>query len=202
MSRRWLGLALLLSVGVNLGILATLAVERLRDEGDPPGVEAAVDGQPEEGPGGPSGDGPDAGRPGVEEAPEPSVPLEIEHRLDILADRLGLAGEARGRFLGIQRRFFRETLRHRQAVFAQHRALRRELVAPEPDRARVAEALERLSAARDALERSLVETVLESRELLDPVQEAEYLRFVARMRGPGGGGPPGGPPRGRFGRRP
>lgn len=211
MSRRWLGLALLLSVGVNAGILATLAVERLRDgagattpaEGEGPGAVEPPDGV--EADGGPGTElSPDAEEPPGRPSEPPAVPPEVGRRLDVLADRLGLAGEDRRRFLEIQQRFFRETFRHRQEVFARQRALRQELVAPEPDRARVAEALDRLTAARTSLERSFVETVLESRELLDPAQEGEYLRFVARLRAPGEGGRRGGPPRGpgdRF-RRP
>lgn len=215
MSRRWLGLALLLSVGVNVGILATLAVERLRDGAAPAEVEAPAEPSelPEEEPGGPLGPeepadaatgadpwaGPGEG-PGRGAGP-PRL-AEVERRLEILADRLGLAGEERGRFLEIQRRFFRETFRHRQEVFLHQRALRQELISAHPDRARVEETLERLSAARDVLDRELVETVLESRELLGPAQEAEYLRFVARLRAAGEGGRRRGPPTRRGPRRP
>jgi Spy/CpxP family protein refolding chaperone len=218
-SRRWLALGLLLSVGVNAGILATLAVERLRDGAVPEAAEGPEDaaepaaGVPEE-PGGLE-PGADPGEPGFEPGPglgpgqrggpgPPPLP-EVEHRLEGLADRLGLAGEERERFLDIQRRFFRETFRQRQEIHLHQRSLRQELVAPTPDRARVGEALDRLSAARDELDRALINTVLESRELLDPPQEAEYLRFVARLRAAGEGGRPGGPPGGpgnRFRRRP
>lgn len=209
MSRRWLGLALLLSVGVNLGILATLAVERLRDGSGPPAPAAEAVGSVEALPGADA----EAGRgsePGGEDPPgapaDPSgrapVPPEVGHRLEILADRMGLDGEERRKFLEIQRRFFRDTFHHRQELLLRQRALRRELVAARPDRDRVAEALERLAEARDALDRSMVETVLASRELLDPAQEREYLRFVGRMRAAGEGRRPGGPPLGRGPRRP
>ena len=220
MSRRWLALALLLSVGVNVGILAPLAVERRRDGAAPGAAEGPEDaveptaGVPEEpdglepgadpeepgfepgtGPGRGSGPGPRGG------LGPPSLP-EVEHRLEGLADRLGLAGEERERFLDIQRRFFREAFRRRQEVLRHQRALRQELISPAPDRARTGEALERLSAAREELDRALIDAVLESRELLDPPQEAEYLRFVARLRAAGEGGRPGGPPGNRFRRRP
>lgn len=223
MSRRWLAFGLLLSVGVNAGILATLAVERLRDGAAPEAAEAPEDpaeptaGLPEE----PEGlePGADPGEPGFEpgaglglgpgpgpgRGPGPPSLPEVEHRLEGLADRLGLAGGERERFLDIQRRFFRETFRHRQEIHLHQRSLRQELVAPAPDRARVGEALDRLSAARDDLDRALIDAVLESRGLLDPPQEAEYLRFVARLRAAGEGGRPGGPPGGpgnRFRRRP
>ncbi|HSL84381.1 MAG TPA: periplasmic heavy metal sensor [Thermoanaerobaculia bacterium] len=214
MSRRWLALALLLSVGVNVGILATLAVERLRHEAAAPvtteGEEAEAEGavlfdEPGE-PGelaldGP-GLGPGAGDPDAGTGPPPPMLPEIERRLEALADRLDLAGDERGRFLDVQRRFFRETFRHRQEIHRHQRALRQELIAPEPDRERVAEAQERLSAARDELDRALVVFVLESRELLGPAQEAEYLRFVARLRAAGEGRGPGGPgPRRGFRRQ-
>jgi len=210
-SRRWLALGLLLSVGVNVGILATLAVERLRQE--PATANAAESAEASEAgevardePGEPPADGPGLeptpGDSGAGAGPPPPMLPEIERRLEELADRLGLAGEERGRFLAIQRRFFRETFRHRQEVQLHQRALRQELIAPEPDRERVAEALERLSAARDELDRALVASVLESRELLGPAQEAEYLRFVARLRAAGEGRGPGGPGPRRGLRRP
>jgi Spy/CpxP family protein refolding chaperone len=219
-SRRWLALALLLSVGVNAGILATLAVERLRNGAAPEAAEgpedaaeptAAVPEEPEdlepgavpEEPGFEPGAGPGRGPgPGPRGGPGPPPLPEVEHRLEGLADRLGLAGEERERFLDIQRRFFRETFRQRQEIHLHQRSLRQELVAPAPDRARVGEALERLSAAREELDRALIDAVLESRDLLDPPQEAEYLRFVARLRAAGEGGHPGGPPGNRFRRRP
>lgn len=215
MSRRWLGLALLLSVGVNVGILGTLAVERLQQEppaaGAPEPAESAEEGtsvlpdeadEPGELPADARGLEPGPGDPEAGADPAPPMLPEIERRLEDLADRLGLAGEARGRFLAIQRRFFRETFRHRQEIHRHQRALRQELIAPAPDRERVAEAQERLSAARDALDRALVASVLESRELLGPAQEAEYLRFVARLRAAGEGRGPGGPPPRRGFRRP
>lgn len=223
MTRRWLVIALLLSVGVNVGILATLAVERFRGgagpsdgaaapaesgAGDPAapveGTGSATGAFPETGagpgPGRRAGPFPGRGGPpgaGPFSEPPEGVRREIERRLDALADRLDLQGDERREFLELQRRFFRETFLQRQQVAAHQRALRLELTAPEPDRERLSEIVDDLETARRSLDRALVDSVVASRELLAPAQEREYLRFLGRLRaageGPRGGGSPGGP---------
>jgi Spy/CpxP family protein refolding chaperone len=151
MKRWWVWVVLLLSLGINAGILATLAAQRLRGPERPP-VPAP------------------APAPGPDLGPAPS----FEH----LADRLRLDGEARGRFLEIQRRTF-ETLRaERQNLQAARIALRRELLADRPDRQRVEALLDDTGAAQSALERTLVSSLLDSRALLDAEQQQLYMRFV------------------------
>src|SRR6185436_4560766 len=111
--RRWgLALALLLSLGVNVGILATLAVRHAAP--------------------------PDRPRP-EEPRPVPSDNTEEPLRVVHLADRLGLEGEQRRRFVRLQGRFFAETSRLRTEQAETFRELRRELTAPEPDRRRIEE---------------------------------------------------------------
>ncbi len=209
MSRRWLGLALLLSLGVNAGILATLAVERLRGGGrDHAAPVAEVAAEKGETPGPPEGPvaGPPAG-PGAEQAPPPDgdegsparpdsqgFPPGMERRLGELASRMGLEGDRRARFLEIQRRFFRETRGDHDEGIDLHQSLRRELTSPEPSRDRLDEILEQLAATRRRLDQALVETVLATRELLGPEQEREYLTFLGRLRDVSEGRPPGGPP--------
>lgn len=296
MSRRTLGLVLLVSLGVNVGILATLAVDRLRDGGeatrepsvapapeetgdelselfDPatpevgepdgpsaerpkgvelgeparsgpetgeegdrePGLGEPVPFDPGTGPGGrplreagepagggepahdrevPSGGGPEpeeligpraegpaAGDeplaptdPGGGEGEPRELPQQIGWRLEALADRLGLAGEARREFVAVQTRFFRDTFVRRQEILRLQRVVREELTSPRPDRRRLAEANERLAAAREELDRTFIEAVLESRRILGPAQEREYLRFLARLRAVSEGRREGGPP--------
>lgn len=202
MSRRWLGILLLLSLGMNLGILGVLGVERVRNPepatvaGGP--AELAGDATPQEGrrppvgrPGalgnprrGPS-EGPLAGsQPREGGGPPPAIAWRLEH----LADRLGLEGETRDRFVELQHGFFTDTFRrHRRIVRLQER-FRRELAAPEPSEETLDELARELSALRAGLDDELARTVLETRKLLGPEQEREYLRFVARI-GPGGSRP-------------
>ena len=102
-----------------------------------------------------------------------------------LADRLGLEGEAREKFVAQQKRFFVGMARDRMRLNQVHRQLRQELVAEQPDQARIDALLEQASQVYLALERSLVENVLASRQILDPAQERMFINFVSRLR-PGG----------------
>lgn len=172
MRRWWLVIALLLSLGVNLGLVAALATRRIaaRPEGPRP-----------------MGPGPQ----GLEGEPLP--------RFRRLADHLGLEGEQRRRFLDLQRQLFEETLRVRMRQAETQREVRRELVSREPDRERIDTLLQQ--AARDflTLEQALAKNIVATRAILDPDQEEEYLRIVSRMRPPGPGfGPQQPPPRRRL----
>lgn len=166
MRRWWVVIALLLSVGVNLGLVAAVATRKVASGDDLP---RPVDpGRPQGVPKGPAGE-----------------PLPQFRRL---ADRLGLEGEPRRRFLDVQRQFFEETLRVRMRQAETQREVRRELMSPEPDQGRIDALLQ--EAARDflALERALAKNVVATREILTPEQEEEYLRIVSRLRPPGLGG--------------
>ncbi len=205
MSRRWLGLALLLSLGVNGGILATLAVEHLRTKprgparevaGPPPaptsgpGSEASAGPGPEELPPPEDGAGP-PGRP----AAEGDLPQGMERRLGELARDMGLEGDRRTRFLGIQRRFFRAARPAHDRGMDLQRDLRRELSSPQPSRERLTEILDRLEDTRKELDSAFVETVLATREILGPEQERQYVQFLGRLRSVSEGRPGGPPPR-------
>lgn len=173
MRRWWVVIALLLSLGVNLGLVAAVATRRIAARPDGP--------RPED--------------PGPRDLGAEPLP-----RFRRLADHLGLEGEQRRRFLGLQRQLFEETLRVRMRQAETHREVRRELVSPEPDRERIAELLQQ--GARDflTLEQALAKNILATRAILEPDQEEEYLRIVSRMRppGPGGFGPQQQPPRRRL----
>lgn len=184
MRRWWLRwgtlIALLLSLGVNLGLVAAVATRKI----------AARQEREVRPPDGPRPEGP--GPQGLEGEPLP--------RFRRLADHLGLEGEQRRRFLDLQRQLFEETLRVRMRQAETQREVRRELVSPEPDRERIDALLQQ--GARDflTLEQALAKNILATRALLDPDQEEEYLRIVSRMRppGPGGFGPQQPPPRRRL----
>lgn len=223
MSRRLLGMALLLSVGVNLGILVMVflrtapaapqgppPIELVEPMpiGDPPPVEPPLD---DEGSGAPDPVDPapetrpaPVDRPPVTPDlwdPPPRDPVRnpppvgrtptdrpigqspaVGFRLDRLADELGLEGTPRERFNQIQRDFLNSAWHVRGSLRIAEAEMRRELFAPEPDRTRLAEIQTRIEAARSELETLLVDTVLRSRELLDPAQEAIYIRVIGRLR--------------------
>jgi hypothetical protein len=149
--RWWLVLVLLLSLGVNVGILATIAVARLR-----PGLAQKV-------PQGPP-----------------------EKRLARLADRLGLAGEERERFLTLQRQFFSGTTRDRKRLQQIYRQVRRELISARPDPGHIEQLLTESSQLYLTIERAVTANVLETRKILKPDQESLFLELIEKMR-PGQG---------------
>lgn len=175
MRRWWLVIALLLSVGLNLGILAAIGARRaalFKGKAARPPVEAA--------------------NPGADPVP----------RLARLADRLKLEGDARRRFLDIQWNLYQETTRLRLRLNEVRRDLRREMSRPDPDRQRVEGLLDESGRIYLALERSLVNNVFATRDLLDPEQREEYLKIIGRLRVPGPGAGIGTPGAGAGQRRP
>lgn len=164
MRRWWLVIVLLLSVGLNLGILGAIVAARRGPRPEPR--------EP---------------RPAAEAMNPAADPLP---RLPRLADRLGLEGEERRKFIDIQWDLFQKTARLRLQRGEVHRELKRELTGGEPDRQRVDQLLNESARIYRAMERALVDSVLASRGLLDPEQEREYLRFVGQLRVPpnAGGG--------------
>ncbi len=178
MKRWWLVIVLLLSLGVNAGILATLAVHRLSK----PGRE---------------GPPPDRGPIPEEVLPDPN-PEGPPPRVTRLADRLGLEGEQRRRFIALQLRFFADTVRLRTQQVEVYRALRRELTAREPDQGRIESLLQEAARLHLALEQAMTRNVIDSRAVLDPEQERLYRQILSRLRPPGlrpGGGLGDQPPR-------
>ncbi len=186
--RRWgLALALLLSVGVNLGILATLAVRRTPPPQEPGPVPVQEPQRPH-----PERPGPDAAPPPEAEPQPGGPPLEGREppRAARLADRLGLEGEPRRRFLEIQTRFYTETVRLRTEQAEVFRALRRELTAETPDRARIEELTQASGRTHMGLQQAMARNVLATREVLDPAQERLFLDVISRLAPPGAGGEP------------
>ncbi len=160
MRRWWLIIALLLSVGLNVGIFAVIAARRLGS--------------------GLKGPKPQAGMVNPVADPLPRLPR--------LADRLGLEGEERRRFLDIQWNLYQETSHLRLQLGEIHRELRRELTRPTPDKAQVDRLLAESARIYLTLEQALVNNVLATRELLGPDKEMDYLKLIAQLRVPNSGG--------------
>lgn len=162
MKRWWLAIALLLSLGVNVGVLLTLALGGWDDDRDR--FEGRFDGPR-----------------GMQERPwdRRDPPPEMLR----FVDRLGLEGEERERFVELQRDFLETAFESRRRRVELQRELRRELIAPEPDQERAERLVRELTEVQRTVETELVRTVLESRTLLNQEQERRYLHWVGRMRG-------------------
>ena len=157
MKRWWLMIALLLSVGINVGILATLAFQSRS-----PAKEATVE-------------PPDRSAEAPREEREPRI-------IRRMADELRLEGEKRAAFTQIQRTFFEQTLAARSRMARLQREIRAEVTATDPDRDALDQLLVELSAAHTDLERAFVINLLDSRELLDGEQERRFMHFLRRIR--------------------
>ncbi len=178
----WLVIALLLSIGLNVGILAAISARR-----NPPAGPPERDQEVEAGPRPEDGDlaRPEPGNPVNDPVNNPiNNPVPALPRL---ADRLRLEGEERRKFIDIQWNLFQETTRLRLQRGEIQRELKRELTREETDRKRVDALLAESARNHDAMERALVNSILSSRALLGPEQEREYLRFVGRLRVPNPG---------------
>ena len=153
MKRWWLVIALLLSAGMNLGLLVGLVLNS-------PAVARQQ-----------------------QEALRPAAPGRVPQ----LADRLGLKGEVRERFIQRQRQFFAETAVPRTRLPEIRRQVRAELIRPHPDQAHIDRLLREGSEIFLTLERSLVANVLETRRMLGPEEERRYLDLISRLQleGPG-----------------
>lgn len=173
MRRNWLFLALLLSVGINCGLLGMgiLRHRLLAGSAAPDRFDRFDHSHRAERP---------PGRQGAR-----------------LADRLELAGEERERFLALQRTLAETVHAGRLRIDEARQDMRRELISPQPDRVRVEALLADIVRQQETLDRALVDNVLAARDLLDGEAEREYLRFVERFGGAFAGGRPPGPARRR-----
>jgi hypothetical protein len=125
-----------------------------------------------------------------------------QERLEELADRLGVPAADRPRFFALHRRFFLVTQEKRLRLDSVRREVRAEMVAAEPDRARIDRLLVQSAELQVDLERALVEHVFEARELLDGEAELRYLHLLSRLGLGRGGRPPAGAAPWQGGRRP
>jgi hypothetical protein len=176
MKRPWLVIALLLSVGINIGILAMVGTSKARQRGARHEMRW------------------DRNMEGREGRPGSGPPVEA------LADRLGLEGAERGQFIAHQEEFFQSFERIREELGMARHDLRREAGAAQPDRERIEELLAQTARLTAELNRGFVDNVLATRELLGPEQEERYFAMLERLRERGEGrwrGGDGPPDRGR-----
>lgn len=191
--KRWgLLIGLLLSLGVNLGLVASHW------------IQSHVVHTPVEGPSidSPSIDSPGLDSPGLDEpaTDDPSsgvtaAPTEqardriappVERRLRRLvgrmATRLRLEGDERRRFVETQMGFFRRSAQARRESRELERRLRAELMAPAPDRARAEDLLAQLGSRQVELEAAFIDTYFDTLPALEPAQQAEYRRILGQLR--------------------
>lgn len=160
--KRWhIVLLLLLSVGLNLGLLA----QRGRAEPDraAPRVEA----------------GRDAGS--AERARERRERAR-EKLLERMVDKVGVAGERRERFVALHQGFFERTRDIREQQRQAERALRENLGSATPDRALAEVQLAEIAAAKKEIETAFVDNFFAATEILEPDQKARYRELVAELR--------------------
>lgn len=181
MKRWWLLIALLLSVGLNLGwlgrglwhqhqarsqqeLLAELERESLSQQTS---AEVAVS---------------------VPADPDPrraAGSLGAGHMpriLERMADELRLEGEEREEFSSLQRKYFRRAFQGRRALARLQQDVRLEILQADPDRRLLDRLLRQISEAQLVLEQDFVDHILDSRQLLDGPRERRFLRMMARWR--------------------
>jgi hypothetical protein len=148
----WLAIALVLSIGTNVGVLAMLAI--LHSKAAP-----------------------------QQQAVRPGNPGQLH----LLADRLGLQGEDRRRFLERQRRLLGDTAVPRKRMGEIRLALRAELIAAKPNRQRIDLLIHEAGETLMQLERMLTDCVLETRAMLPPEAEKRYVELLSHLKleGPG-----------------
>jgi hypothetical protein len=149
MKASWLWILLAVSIGINVGVLGTLAVQ---------------------------GSGKD------EESEEKATQASLDERTGPIADRLGLEGEEREKFMQLQRSLMESSQGHREELEGMRREVRKELREEEPDRDRMDSLIGDMAEVSAAQEREYVEMVMATREILDDEQQAMYLQFLAQAR--------------------
>ena len=186
--RRWWIPLLLVSFGMNLGLLVAVGARYLNSETS-------------EGSEGRSRTHRQQNREERPQDPRHESRGEVpEDHLDRLVARLGVEEEHREDFLLLQRQFFKRVRIQHQAVEQARRELHQALVQNDPDREEIKRLLKASSKVSADMERSLVEHVLEARSLLDDDVEERYLQFLehlthGRRSAPRSTGPRGGSPR-------
>jgi Spy/CpxP family protein refolding chaperone len=173
-----LTVGLLLSIGFNLGLLVSV----LGDRG--PAITVGAEGAAPFDPSAPGPDPPEMTErsPQLPTADGSSGQNEARAADDSrrLADRLGLRGGRRERFLAVHADL-RQTIRTRgPRLVVLRRQVSRELVFDRPDRQRIERLIQQMAEHQAELDRAMARAVLESRELLEPRQEALFRRFLTR----------------------
>lgn len=206
MKRWWLVVLLLLSVGLNLGLLAqraraekkaraALAAEESAAEARAEAAEAAAAAEPATAPAvptDPNGENqppePRPREPQLLENPprNPRPPREkppfLVKLMNRMANEVGVEGEKRQKFLAIQQGFFERTFDTREELRRRQQALRQNLVSPQPDRALASRQVEELSQAQKELEQAFLDNYFETTAILDQDQQKRYRRLILELR--------------------
>ena len=201
MKKWWLILLLFLSVGFNLGLLFSAgflrgdrAPEPVR--GSTP-VSAPSEGEPVQGAPEPDrGVQPSSQQPVRTEPeeraaaaaaqPPPRAVRPVQQRpmeFDRLAERLGLEGEQRQRFLLLHARLGRRVRQLGPRLQQLRRELFQELTASPVDEERIRQLVTQLGRGNVEVERTLVQVVLETRQMLNEEQQRLYVRFLQTRMG-------------------
>lgn len=163
--KRWLIVVLLLlSIGLNIGLLAQRGREkRQREERREARLEARQN----------------PGSAGSREARE--RPL-LKRLLDRMVDEVGVKGEQRDKFVAIQESFFDRTLATREKLRQSQRALRENLSSPQPDRALAENQAAEIAAAQKEVEAAFIENFFATSAILDQDQRQRYSKLVSELR--------------------
>ena len=160
MKRLFLPLLLVLSLGVNIGLVVDQLAGSDRQANRTEDAQATAD-----------------------DAAERQLPPRLQKRLERMAGDLALEGEARERFLELQRQFFARTIDSTEKARSARRELRQVLLSEMPNRARAEELLHQAGAAQTAVEVAFVDNFFETRALLEsPEQLRRFQRFMRRVR--------------------
>lgn len=163
--KRWiLVVLLLLSVGLNIGLLAQRGGERReRQERREARLEARQN-------------------PGNAESRAARERPMLKRLLDRMVEEVGVAGEQRGKFVAIQESFFDRTLATREKLRQSQRALRDNLSSPQPDRALAESQAAEIAAAQKEVEAAFIESFFATSAILDPDQQQRYSKLVSELR--------------------
>ena len=121
---------------------------------------------------------------------QPHRPGERPGRFDPLK-ALNLSPEQEAQMKAGREKMIERVHELRRAVKEGHRILADLMVGPEPDREAIEKQLTEIAAARQQLDRRVVEHFLNAREFLDPDQQEAFNRMIRRAfshGGPGGRG--------------
>ncbi len=110
--------------------------------------------------------------------------VRARREVEMLANRLRLAGPERRRFMRLQAEMVRSTREMMPRLERLRRDLYSNVVSESPSRETIEETLEEMVRTQIALEQRVIRTVMATRDLLDDEQEAIYLRFLSRRLGP------------------
>jgi len=155
--RWWLLILLLLSVGINIGLILAFASGKLSQQAQ-------------------------LRQPSALEQELSRIEGRIGPFVMRMADELGLQAEKRRLFARHQRRFFQQTLAARRRFREVQKQLVHEIAAADPDRQSIDRFLDQLVAAYAAQERAFVDNMVATRELLDDQQRQKFSRFLVRVR--------------------